>query len=372
MNSYFAYLWLKFGTILLLTTAISSASNQMETPLVFINNTFMDNISIENHTIQTVSVLDPWECFRHCAKHCDCVAFQVSEKICELLGTDIDGAIGNQVKKPGTRFYHMQQNGVREHYRCLNGCCQPNPCLNGGTCVESCDNIRKQYTCACPRNYQGKRCEIFHPRVKSCQSYIDLKPESESGVYNLNDTVQTYCDFDSEAGKVWTLIQSFSLENKAFYKREPFYFNFPRNETRFNWNDFRVSYQAMVNIRDNSTHWRVTCNFPSGLDFTDYARATLQATDILTFVNQDRCRKYEYISVRGQSCTDCSGMIVQRDTQHMHTDSYWSGRNGCFWDPRIGSVVGEDNFGFYNTINTQHSCTENSLSTTQWWLGAGL
>ena len=113
MNSYFAYLWLKFGTILLLTTAISSASNQMETPLVFINNIFMDNISIENHTIQTVSVLDPWECFRHCAKHCDCVAFQVSEKICELLGTDIDGAIGNQVKKPGTRFYHMQQNGVR-------------------------------------------------------------------------------------------------------------------------------------------------------------------------------------------------------------------------------------------------------------------
>ena len=79
----------------------------METPLVFINNIFMDNISIENHTIQTVSVLDPWECFRHCAKHCDCVAFQVSEKICELLGTDIDGAIGNQVKKPGTRFYHM-------------------------------------------------------------------------------------------------------------------------------------------------------------------------------------------------------------------------------------------------------------------------
>ena len=113
MNSYFAYLWLKFGTILRLTTAISSASNQMETPLVFINNIFMDNISIENHTIQTVSVLDPWECFRHCAKHCDCVAFQVSEKICELLGTDIDGAIGNQVKKPGTRFYHMQQNGVR-------------------------------------------------------------------------------------------------------------------------------------------------------------------------------------------------------------------------------------------------------------------
>ena len=147
----------------------------------------------------------------------------------------------------------FQENG-----RCLNGCCQPNPCVNGGTCAESCSDIREQYTCACPQHYQGKRCEIFHPRVKSCQSYLDLKPESKSGVYYLNGTVQSYCDFDSEPGKVWTLIESFSLENKAFYKRQPFYFNFPRNETRFNWNDYRVSYQAMVNIRDNSTHWRVT------------------------------------------------------------------------------------------------------------------
>ena len=200
---------------------------------------------------------------------------------------------------------------------------------------------------------------------------MKLKPESQSGVYNLNDTVQTYCDFDSEAGKVWTLIESFSLENKAFFDGKPFYSNFPRNETRSNWNDFRVSYLGMVNIRDNSTHWRVTCNFPSGLDFTDYARATLQATDILTFVNEDRCQKYEYISVRGQNCTDCLGMLVQRNNQHMHTDSYWSGRNGCFWDPRNGAVVGEDNFGLYDVINTQHKCTENSLSTTQWWLGEG-
>ena len=189
-------------------------------------------------------------------------------------------------------------------------------------------------------------------------------------MYKLNDTIQSYCDFDSEPGKVWTLIESFSLENKAFYKRKPFYFNVPRNETRFNWNDYRVSYQAMVNIRDNSTHWRVTCNFLSGLNFTDYARTTLQDTDILTFVNQDSCQKYEYISVRGRSCTDCSGMLVQRDNEHMHTDSYWSRRNGCSWDPSTGALMGEDNFGFYDITNSQHKCTENSFSTTQWWLGA--
>ncbi|CAH3170151.1 unnamed protein product [Pocillopora meandrina] len=172
--------------------------------------------------------------------------------------------------------------------------------------------------------------------------------------------------------KVWTLIESFSLGNKDFYNQKPLYYNFPRNETRFNWNDYRVSYQAMVNIRHNSTHWRVTCNFPSGLNFTDYARATLQDTDILTFVNQDSCQRYEYISVRGRSCTNCSGMLVQRDTQHMHTDSYWSGKTVALgiqvqvpWSTKI-------TLDSMTLSIPKHKCTENSFSTTQWWLGAEL
>ena len=107
------FLWLNFGTVFLLIPPITTASNQIKTPLIYINNIFMENFSIENHTIQTESVRDPWECFRHCAKHCDCIAFQVSGKICELLDTDIDGAIGKRVKRPGTVLYHVQQNGVR-------------------------------------------------------------------------------------------------------------------------------------------------------------------------------------------------------------------------------------------------------------------
>lgn len=258
------------------------------------------------------------------------------------------------------------------HGSCLNGCCQSNPCLHDGTCVEKCDDVRERYTCACPEHYHGKRCEIFYPRVKSCQAYLKLKPGSQSGVYNLNETTQTYCDFESgQSGKAWTLIESFSQKYKAFYKRKPFYYDFPRNENTFSWNDFRVSYQTMVNIRDNSTHWRVTCDFPSGLTFTDYARASLKDTDILTFVN-DSCQRYEYISVRGINCSSCRGMLVQWDNQHMHTDSYWSGRNGCFWDPRAGSISNEDNFGFYEIVNPQHKCTESSVSTTQWWLGSEL
>ena len=184
--------------------------------------------------------------------------------------------------------------------------------------------------------------------------------------------MQSYCDFTSEAGKAWTLIESFSLSNKGIYKNKPFYHDFPRNESNFTWDDFRVSYQVLVNIRDNSTHWRVTCAFPSGLSYADYARSSLNETDLLRFVDQDKCKRYEYISVRGINCTDCKGMLVQRDGQHMHTDSYWSGKNGCQWKPGMGAKVGEDNFGFYAVTNPKHRCTENSSSTTQWWLGAEL
>ena len=47
----------------------------MEIPLIYIN-IFMDNFIIENHTIQFVNVQDPEECFRHCAKLFDYVAFK--------------------------------------------------------------------------------------------------------------------------------------------------------------------------------------------------------------------------------------------------------------------------------------------------------
>lgn len=113
MDLYFTFLWLNYGTALLPIASITTASNKMETPLIYIDNIFLENFSIKNHAIQTESVQDPWECFRHCAKHCDCVAFQVREKICELLDTDVDGVIGNLVKKPGTVLYHMKQNIMR-------------------------------------------------------------------------------------------------------------------------------------------------------------------------------------------------------------------------------------------------------------------
>ena len=163
---------------------------------------------------------------------------------------------------------------------CVNGCCRSKPCLNGGTCEEKCSDVREPYTCTCSKYYKGKRCEQFYPEVKSCQGVKIFRPGSRSGVYELvisdNKTVQSYCDFTSEAGKAWTLIESFSLSNKGIYKNKPFYHDFPRNENNFTWDDFRVSYQALVNIRNNSTHWRVTCTFPSVMPTTHALRSMKQ------------------------------------------------------------------------------------------------
>ena len=111
MNSFFALSWLGCATALLLMAPNDMASNQMEIPLIYINSILMDNFTFENHAIQFVNVQDPRECFRHCAKYFDRVAFQVIGKICELLCTG--GAFGNQVKRPGTVPYHIKQNGVR-------------------------------------------------------------------------------------------------------------------------------------------------------------------------------------------------------------------------------------------------------------------
>ena len=75
--------------------------------------------------------------------------------------------------------------------------------------------------------------------------------------------MQSYCDFTSEAGKAWTLIESFSLSNKEIYKNNPFYHDFPRNENSFKWDDFGVSYQALVvsGITQRTGAWPVRTVF---------------------------------------------------------------------------------------------------------------
>ena len=98
--------------ILLLSMTTSSNSTEVKTSLVYTYNIFAKDIAIVRHTITSVNVPSPVECFRHCAKVCGCIAFQLTETSCELLDTDADDANGDLMTRKGTFLYTMQGAGI--------------------------------------------------------------------------------------------------------------------------------------------------------------------------------------------------------------------------------------------------------------------
>ena len=106
MTIIYRALWFATGALILIST--SSNSMEYKTPLMFIYNVFTKDVAVIKHTIHLVEVTGAVECFRHCARVCGCLAFQVTGAICELL----DNADRDLVARQGTLLYIMQQNGV--------------------------------------------------------------------------------------------------------------------------------------------------------------------------------------------------------------------------------------------------------------------
>ena len=231
-----------------------------------------------------------------------------------------------------------------------------------------------RFNCTCPSHYTGQRCEkIKHPR--SCKDLV-TNGAKVSGIHFLydsqNNLFPVYCDFDSEAGYVWALIQSFSLANNNQFNKKRFGVDFPVNEDdgTINWNAYRLSLSRIQSIVDASTHLRATCNFPDdGLVYTDYARAKLKGHDL--FGRWERqCRAYEFVNIRGIECRECTAGTWQKDTYSWHISSYDSRNRGCEFDGTSGSVRGEQNFGLYRNVNSAHRCSSAQTSTTQHWIGS--
>ena len=117
------------------------------------------------------------------------------------------------------RQIHSSSTSCACEVTCTNGCCRNNPCLNGGTCNEICEPTSVRYNCSCPVPFVGKHCEIQLRR--SCQDY-KAAGVNKSGLYAIEDdsnqTFQVFCDFDSEPGFAWNLIESFSLSKKDLFE----------------------------------------------------------------------------------------------------------------------------------------------------------
>ena len=244
-----------------------------------------------------------------------------------------------------------------------------------------CHHAKQKFNCTCAIGYVGKFCEQNIPIPQSCkQLQLEVKNSIQSDVYSLYDPTtktlyQTFCDFTSETGFVWTLLESFSLANNNHFKAQPFYKDYPVNQNSFKWNKFRLSLPIMNSTLSHSTHFRATCNFTDGLLTTDYLRGKTTELNILLPIDRP-CVTLEYINIRGHEGYNVSVWMIQdkpTEPSHIHTDSYYGG-DKCqsrFKIAQNGSIAGggEDNFGLYVTFNRKHRCSSRDSSTTQWWFG---
>ena len=84
--------------------------------------------------------------------------------------------------------------------------------------MEICEPTSVRYNCSCAERFFGRHCEFER---KSCQTY-KAAGERSSGLYIIiddsNRSFEVFCDFDSEPGFAWNLIQSFSFSNKDRFK----------------------------------------------------------------------------------------------------------------------------------------------------------
>ena len=101
---------------------------------------------------------------------------------------------------------------------------------------------------------------------------------------------------------------SFTRENKDLksFKKRAMYQSGGKNKDAPNWSAYRMSSSSVATLKKMTTHWRITCSFPQyGVDIkSDYVRAVFADFDLLK-KSKNECKNVSYISVMGQSCSEC-------------------------------------------------------------------
>ena len=204
--------------------------------------------------------------------------------------------------------------------------------------------------------------------ARTCVDHME-HGASRCGHYVIEDGAESYvvfCDINTEVGFAWTLIESVVFKHNSFVNVKSFTVDWPINENSPNWNVYRLSLGRMSRIRDYSTYWRATCEFPSvGIDYRDYVRAKLADVDPVTYSESGSCKTVEYINIRGHVGVRTT-VPFWNSGHHMHTDS---SRTHCGFKAAAGGLSDEDNWGYYVTSNPKFRCTARAESTTQFWMG---
>ena len=210
-------------------------------------------------------------------------------------------------------------------------------------------------------------------RIRSCRDHKDTG-RRVSGYYTIIDGAdnpyQVFCNF--VRSYAWTLIQSYSLENKDKFDK-PFIVDHPLNENNSSWVEYRLSKIRMEYISHavTSTRWRITCNYNTEkLKGSDLVRARVDQAPV--FINAGkRCFTFEYISIRGYGCNNCQAFMANDGIQPLYFDLKRSEQDCGLNIPNIkvcNNTETETSFGYYRCINPIHRCSSSPNSTTQMWL----
>ena len=204
--------------------------------------------------------------------------------------------------------------------------------------------------------------------ARTCVDHVE-HGASRSGHYVIDDGTESYvvfCDINTEVGFAWTLIESVVLKLKSLVYNKALFVDWPINENSPNWNIYRLSLGRMSRIRDHSTYWRATCEFPSaGIDYSDYVRAKLSDVDPVTYNGAGTCKTVEYINIRGHAGVRTTAPFWNNNAYHMHL----SASSSCGFNANAGAVSSEDSWGYYRSTNPKFRCTASAESTTQFWMG---
>ncbi|EDV25804.1 uncharacterized protein TRIADDRAFT_63826 [Trichoplax adhaerens] len=225
------------------------------------------------------------------------------------------------------------------------------------------------------------RSAVVNPKPTTCAAVRSIYHVSQNGYFTLHDSTNkpylAFCDFQSDPGFAWTLIESLSRTNAATTTfRKSFYYNVPSNECTPNWSNYRLSKAKMSALKQaaSSTHFRATCNFDNqnekGLaNRRDYIRVSFCAyNSFFSARNAWICAVVDYINIRGYSCSKCNIPFYSYSNYHLFVDLPQAKVScGRFNVPDVKS--GEDIFGNYVHYHPKFSCTMNSTSTTNWWIG---
>jgi hypothetical protein len=256
-------------------------------------------------------------------------------------------------------------------------------------------NIHR-YTCKCPLHYRGERCDILEcasgysgnlceRKIKSCKDVANVSSFPPSpGIYTILDKFsnpfKVFCDFEKNNSTTWswTLVQSYALYENDKFLWTSFLKNSPKSKEKQNWSLYRLSKPRMQSIRSESTKWRITCCYDTTDDANhrDYVRGSLSEVDLLHFNHRGECVKVDYISVRGQSCRNCTAYAFQKSaifhfpSQKGNCEFQTHDYKDCSANKTNVIKKFESNFGFYGCANAQHHCSANVNATTQTWFGA--